>query len=493
MMTKILSILFLALLLCSSAYAGDKFEAKGITYEIYETTTDNGSATGGNVRVVAGAEKYAGDIVIPEKVTYNGVDYSVCEIGEKAFFLCSDLESVKLSDALVTIGSYAFRGTSKLSNVSLPAALKTIKSQAFYDSGLTSLYIPANVTIIEQEAFRGCGKLESIIVDENNKIYDSREDCNAIIKDNVLVVGCQSTNIPFGITTIGPSAFENLNTLVSITIPNSVTSIEEQAFFLCTNLESVKFSDALVTIGSYAFRETSKLTNISLPATLKTIQSQAFYNSGLKSIVSEIDAPFSIDKSVFNGYSTNLYNDATLYVKKGLVSVYKETDGWKEFANIQEIPSDVIYTENDNGTSFTFSLNALHKTATIIGFDSGNDDITIPDKVTYNDQEYDIESINDEVFAHKDIVTITFPQKKQSLPDFTTQYLLKNTNIDKLTSNEQILKSDNDTYLIEGHYFNKFTAMQRVLSFGASCTILEPEDFRKEIINKLKNMRRIYD
>ena len=105
-------------------------------------------------------------------------------------------------------------------------------------SGLMSVTIPASVTSIEWWAFRGCSGLESISVAAGNKVYDSREDCNAIIEkeSNKLICGCKSTVIPASVTSIGESAFRDCSALTGIIIPESVTSIGDKAFDGCDNL-----------------------------------------------------------------------------------------------------------------------------------------------------------------------------------------------------------------------------------------------------------------
>ena len=89
--------------------------------------------------------------------------------------------------------------------------------------GLTSLTIPNSVNSIGNDAFVGCAGLTSIIVEEGNAVYDSRENCNAIIEttSNTLIAGCQKTIIPNSVTSIGRSAFWECSSLASITIPNS--------------------------------------------------------------------------------------------------------------------------------------------------------------------------------------------------------------------------------------------------------------------------------
>lgn len=73
------------------------------------------------------------------------------------------------------------------------------------------------------------------------------------------------------------------------------------------------------------------------------------------------------------------------------------------------------------------------------------------------------------------------------------KFLLKNSCIIDIEENERIIEKLADTRVIEGKYYNDFIAIQRILSFGADCTVLEPLDFRAKIVEKLKNMRSIYN
>ena len=172
---------------------------------------------------------------IPSSVTYNSQTYSVTSISSGAFSFCSSL---------------------------------------------TSVTIPNSVTSIYGSAFNGCSSLISIIVETDNSIYDSRDNCNAIIKTstNTLIVGCQNTIIPDNVTSIGNWAFADCVSLTSITIPNSVTNIEDDAFRNCTGLTSVTVPNSVISIGRSAFSRCSGLTSISIPNSVTSIGYSAFDN-----------------------------------------------------------------------------------------------------------------------------------------------------------------------------------------------------------------------
>ena len=186
-------------------------------------------------------------ITIPESVT---------EIGDSAFSCCSNLTSITLPKSVTKIGSEAFYGCSGLTSITLPNSVTEIGKLAFWEcSGLTSIMIPESVVEIGDSAFWKCSNLESIKVDENNKVYDSRENCNAIIEKsgNVLIVGCKNTKVPEGVTEIGASAFEDCSGLASIMLPDSVTKIGGDAFRCCGGLASIMLPDSVTEIGWGAF------------------------------------------------------------------------------------------------------------------------------------------------------------------------------------------------------------------------------------------------
>ena len=127
-----------------------------------------------------------------------------------------------------------------------------------------SITIPASVTSIVRMPFSDCDSLEEIKVDADNAIFDSRNNCNAIIESatNTLIAGCGKTVIPEGIETIGDSAFERVKTLTHVTIPKSVTEIRGYAFERCENLSTVNLQKGIQTIGYGAFTECVGLTNL---------------------------------------------------------------------------------------------------------------------------------------------------------------------------------------------------------------------------------------
>ena len=220
----------------------------------------------------------------------------------------------------------------------IPEGVTEIGFQAFYDcKDLISITIPKSVTEIGALAFNGCTGLTSIVVAEGNSVYDSRENCNAIIETatNMLFIGCSSTIIPEGVTSIGKrafdectgltnivipegvtrigtAAFEECTGLTSIVIPEGVTSIGEKAFYGCTGLTSVVIPESVTEIGDFAFCGCSGLTSIVIPEGVTRIGSDAFLGcTGLTSI--------TIPKSVINIHHRNPFQGCT-----GLTSIVVE-------------------------------------------------------------------------------------------------------------------------------------------------------------------------
>lgn len=200
-----------------------------------------------------------------------GVD----KIALGVFMGCSNLNSITIDSANRSYESpgnanaIIDKGTMTLlegsNNTVIPEGVKTIWQNAFAERiHLKSITIPASVTSIVRMPFSDCDSLEEIKVDADNAIFDSRNNCNAIIESatNTLIAGCGKTVIPEGIETIGDSAFERVKTLTHVTIPKSVTEIRGYAFERCENLSTVNLQKGIQTIGYGAFTECVGLTNL---------------------------------------------------------------------------------------------------------------------------------------------------------------------------------------------------------------------------------------
>ncbi len=194
---------------------------------------------------------YSGVIKIPESVTYEGVIYKVTSIGESAFYGCGGLTNIDIPNSVTSIGKDAFSGCEGLSFINIPNSVTSIEQNAFFQChGLTSITIPSSVTSIGDNPFEHCENLKSITVDRDNKVYDSRKNCNAIIEtsSNTLIAGCVNTKIPKTVTKIGDSAFWGNDSLASITIPDNLKIIGLSAFNGCNNLKSITIGKGVINI-----------------------------------------------------------------------------------------------------------------------------------------------------------------------------------------------------------------------------------------------------
>ncbi len=152
---------------------------------------------------------------------------------------------------------------STLTSIAIPNSITRIGDGAFYGcSSLSSITIPNSVTRIGEGAFSGCCSLNKMTVDTNNKYYDSRKKCNAIIETatNKLIVGCSTTTIPNSVTSLGNYVFSGCSSLTSITIPNSVTSLGNYVFSGCSSLTSIVIPNSVTSIGNAAFDDCDSLT-----------------------------------------------------------------------------------------------------------------------------------------------------------------------------------------------------------------------------------------
>ena len=275
-------LLTMAMLLSSIMVSAHDFEVDGIYYNILSPSEKTVQVTWKDQYYQTYTE-YKGDVVIPSTVTYNDVSYSVAAIQYDAFRGCNTLTSVTIPETVTEIKSAAFRGT-----------------------GLTSIFIPKSVTSIEGYVFHDCGSLASIVVDDENAYYDSRDNCNAIINKslNRLDYGCSNTIIPTSVKSISSSAFMGRTNLTTIVIPDNITYLLGNTFEGCSNLVSVTLSNNLNRTGSREFYGCNSLKSITIPESLTEIKAYTFYSC---SSLASIEMPSSItyiDDYAFSGCSS---------------------------------------------------------------------------------------------------------------------------------------------------------------------------------------------
>lgn len=217
---------------------------------------------------------------------------SLVSIEDYAFANCKNLASLTLPESLASIGDYAFSGCTSLSAIPLPASLNSIGLWAFSGcSSLTSINIPAS-TGVGYNAFTNCSELEEINVEEGNQ-HISSENGVVFNLDKTVLALC-----PGGRT--------------EYVIPESVTKI---------NL--------------YAFAFNDRLETVTIPASVDLLYGPCFYScDALKDIYYYAENP---GRGLYNNFSYNIYNNATLHVPESALEAYKETAPWSYFKNITAI------------------------------------------------------------------------------------------------------------------------------------------------------------
>lgn len=258
----------------------------------------------------------------------------------------NSIKSVVFNSGITAVGSYAFNNYTNLTSVSLPDTMVAIFDNAFAKTGITSITIPKNVNTIKVSAFYNCTSLKEIVVASDNS-YFSDDDGVLLNKDQTTLMRCPSgkTNTQYtmpdtvttigeqafygctkltsvtisdGATSIGRQAFYNCTGLTSITIPDKVTTIYDNAFYNCTNLTSVTLSKSLTTMNYSVFYGCSSLSSITIPASVTSIGSSAFlYCTGITEIKFEGNSAPTLNSSSFQLGSSSTPVTATVYTKGG--------------------------------------------------------------------------------------------------------------------------------------------------------------------------------
>ncbi len=248
--------------------------------DLSEATTTSGDVIGKNA--FASCSNLT-SISLPQNVT---------SIGNYAFYSCKGLESITIPNYVESIGDGAFCKCSSLTSVTIGSSVTSIGMYAFQEcSSLKDITIPSSVTNIGINVFDGCSSLTSIEVGDENTNYHTDSNCLIGTTSNKLIRACN---------------------LANITIPNSVTSID-----------------------NYAFSSCSKLTSVTIPSSVTNIGMSAFLNcSSLAEVVLLGDNLPECSSYTFRGISSS----ATLYCKSSLVESCTETP-WKNFKSVKPLPS----------------------------------------------------------------------------------------------------------------------------------------------------------
>lgn len=314
-----------AVVLCGFAVNAQTFTVDGITYKVSKTEV-----------AVQKDEAYAGDLVIPETVTYEGKTYTVTSAAAAAFKGNVNITSVQLPNTFTKFIKGQFSKCTNLRKVNIPTSITAFPGNVFeYCSALDSIVIPANITLINSSQFNGCTGLKYIEFAEADTeievdnatglqyLYtagsgDAAEKYYSTLEEVVIKRPMKSMQpaknpwrgnssikkVTYGgkCTAVYSNMFENCSSLAEIVIPETVTSIaanafagtgitsldlhggiatiSSSAFQNCKSLATVKLNEGTTFIDALAFNG-SPVASLTLPESLTTIGKQAFQNTAL--------------------------------------------------------------------------------------------------------------------------------------------------------------------------------------------------------------------
>lgn len=362
----------------------------------------------------------------------------VTSIGYAAFYECKGLKEIDLSGGVKNIGNSAFYGCTGITSLDIPSNITSIGYSAFYGcTGLTTLYIPANVTDILDGAFGGCYNLTSIVVDKENKYYNSNNNCNAIIKtaNKHLIAGCNNTVIPSGIVSIGYSAFYGCSSLIDVVLPSTVRSIGSKAFSGCANMKTLVIPPCVTILGSLP-DNCPQLTDVYL------YPEEVPYTSGESG-----GMPINYELDSFMS-TTN----ATLHVISSSISSYNENI-WDVDQSARIIP---IVAEAPDEGSLLYYYDQNCKNAILIGYQDGAEKISywqIPETVTKDGISYTVTNINYSGYPELNAVSIPSTITNIAASAFTNCTNLKKVIVADLEAWCRIPHNYNGVLNIAGHLY----------------------------------------
>jgi len=260
-------------------------------------------------------DRYVGDIVIPDEVSHDGVTYKVTEIADATFNLASLITSVTLGNNIRKIGLVAFCNCTGITEMIFPESVRTVGMAAFLGcENLSFVKLNEGLETLQGGSFSGCGLTEITIPSTVTKIENGVFGLNYDLEEIIVAEGNTRFSVADGVL-----YSSDLSTLYcypggkadeEFTIPSTTTTIYENAFEGAGLLKSVAIPESISTYGSAVFYECPQLNDV--------------YALNPK--------PVSLpNESVFE---TNITNRATLHVPTGSVDAYKNNEYWQKFVSI---------------------------------------------------------------------------------------------------------------------------------------------------------------
>ena len=345
---KKLFTLFLLALLPMIAFA-DPVEVNGMYFNIISK---------GNVaEVTNNPNNYKGDVVIPEKVTIDGTEYTVTLIGQGAFNECRQMTSITIPKSITTIRSSAFSDCLSLKTVYISDLLawcnidfekpESHPHGTLYLNGevITDLVIPDGVTSIGKYTFSGGKQFTSITIPNSVTSIGERAFPGC---------GMTSLTIPNSVTSIGIEAFQACSNLTSVTLPEDLTAIGIMTFNLCTSLTSIIIPNSVVSVCGSAFAGCTNLTSVTIGKSVRSILYKAF--GDCEKLEEVICLAENVPETRDGAFEGSYVDYATLRVHSGSVEAYKAAEPWNKFKEIialteeasdDETSDDEVITDGD--------------------------------------------------------------------------------------------------------------------------------------------------
>ncbi len=427
-----------------------QFTVDGIKYNVTDNTSKSAEVVSDYYNVTT--------ITIPENVTYNNVTYTVTAIGNRAFQSCSRLISIKLPNTLETIGTEAFDECNALKSIEIPNSVSSIGKSAFtFCESLASVKLPNSLRAIPSQAFDNCYSLTEINLPETLEQIGSK----AFYKTKLT-----SVIIPEKVTTIEAYTFCNCADLVSVKLPANLTTILDRGF-AATSIKEISLPNSLETLDVYAFNACRELRSVYIPDRVTSISDYAFQAcDSLREFHIGRANPLPINDAVFgtNSNRTPFDVQATLFVPKGSIDLYKNTNVWSNFANIVE--EEITISINGTSQLIVGNTTTMESEVTapkIIYFDeatwsSSNDSIaTIDSQGVVTALSEGTTTIKYSIYAGKNIYTaqheitvIEIPENYFAINDLIGYNQLLATIPVHLINNKNITAFQCDIYLPEG-------------------------------------------
>ena len=278
------------------------------------------------INIPQGIKSLAYEVLAYTGIKTLDIPSSVNYIGEKAFRNCESLQSIKLPEGLTLLNDELFDGCKQLSDIQIPSTVTTIKKAAFNDcKALKTITLPASLSTFEIPSnndisiFSGCSALKSILVEANNKYFES--DGTALYNKAKDTLIC----FPGGVT--------------SFVVPQSVKTIGVKAFCNCDSLQNIMFEDGVsdLVIGEYAFKYCKNINKLVITSGIKEAKYEAFYKAHIKKLVITTTHP----KSFYEYYLLKDNSIETIYAPVSDLSIIRK------LTSSTLIPLNAIYVPSD--------------------------------------------------------------------------------------------------------------------------------------------------